>query len=236
MARCTDCSTPLCGVDLRRRGGKVLCADDLQKCEREEQDNAFRASLDKLAARLSARTDPTERALLLYVAPNLNRYVGQPLQPEELQLANATLAPLFTSPSPAFTYRTDTASVELTSTEALTSWAFAHPNAPAPVNLRLIKVLTWLRYTKLNRGSVRALRLRAGSYEGPTGDFQVGSSEPPVYLLEDGRPVSCYDETLTVDELTRIPSGMPDRYRWGFWPRHEVCGWLAGILGLSPGR
>jgi hypothetical protein len=35
-------------------------------------------------------------------------------------------------------------------------------------------------------GSIRAILVSPGSYEPPSGDFQVGSSTPPSWLLESG--------------------------------------------------
>jgi hypothetical protein len=193
VARCVDCDRPLCGIDLVRRGGQVLCADDARSRAQEAETERLRAALDRVSRSVAAHHDPTERAFLLYLAKNA---VPGAERVEDKELVRDTLRSLVPDPGPALAYSPDGESIRLSSPAALAAWAFAHPNAPAPVVLPVVKIVQYMEWLKLPRGRIRALCIAKESYEAPTGDFQIGRTEPPAYLLEDGTIVSAYNGYL----------------------------------------
>ncbi len=174
----------------------------------------------RLSRQLLTHTDLTERALLLYVAGS--PVYGQP-SPDEKSLIDQTLWTLLPKPTTAFKRGPNW--VELTSTAELATWAFAHRNAPTPTQLRVVNTLEWLRYFKLPRGTLPALRIARGSYEPPSGDSQSGSRTRPTYLLQDGSMVQTGDHI----EVGRMGGSS------GPFGRSDDAGWkaLAATLKLD---
>ena len=204
VARCVDCGGPLCGMDLRRRGGQVLCATDVQARESAEEADRFRDSLDKLVASARSHSDPTARALFLYVhGPIYPRYEpNQGPRGDDAKAIADTVRNLLTHASPVFRYQPGNGWVQLSSPAALAKWAFAHPNAPRPEALRVVKILQYVEWLKIPRGSVPGLRIAEATYEAPTGDFRTGTSKPATYLLEDGRIGVPYNGYIEEQHLT----------------------------------
>lgn len=68
VAQCTDCARPLCGVDLVRRDGQVLCADDVRTRKKTADDTLLRATLDRLTRHAEQYGDPADRAFVLHLS------------------------------------------------------------------------------------------------------------------------------------------------------------------------
>ena len=218
VGRCVDCDRPLCWIDLVRRDGRVLCADDArartiaaeQKARAADTD-ALEDLLDRIAQEARGCPDPTERAFVLALAKGRippTALGGHQARAEHQKLARDMLLSVLTEPSPAFAFSPQLNWVEVASAPALAAWAFDHPRAPKPESLRVVTIIQYLERFKIPRGRVQALRLSDEQYEAPTGDFRVGTTVPPTYLLRTGVVVARYRNFIESKQLDSPAGGV----------------------------
>ncbi len=67
VAKCIPCNRPLCDLHVVWRDGQVLCTLHAAVVDDAAATRRLQATLEGVAARVSARTDPNERALLLFL-------------------------------------------------------------------------------------------------------------------------------------------------------------------------
>ena len=224
VAGCVVCHRPLCDLHVVWRDGQVFCTDDAAAVDDAAASRRLRATLDALAARVSVRTDPNERALLLFLARDglpawTTGIVGerspQGSKPFDLvaddrpirgrRMVRDLLFALLPEPTAAFRYSAESNWLELTSGSAFAAWAFAHPNAPRLTRLPVVRCIRHAEVLSLPLRHVSGLLVAGSSFQAPTGDAPEGTYTPPSYLLGSGAVVPLHNGYLQPGDVSTTP-------------------------------
>ncbi len=223
VAGCILCDRPLCDLHVVWRDGQVLCTDHAAIVDDAAATRRLQAALDGVAARVSARIDPDERALLLFLGRDglpagttglvEQRPPGASVDPLAhdwrvwgRRMVRDMLFTLLPEATAAFKYSAESNWLELTSGSAFAAWAFAHPNAPRLTRLPVVRRIGHAELLSLPLRHVPGLLIAGASYEAPTGDVPDGSYTPPRYLLESGAVVTLRNGYLQRGDVPTTPS------------------------------
>lgn len=235
VATCQQCGKPLCGEHMREWHGRIYCHADRQelaaadartkaidKCTafcRELQDYGQRVSdplLRKAVVKASFSATQGRRwrpagvvAEGATYADGWDLFMDAREHAEVRTMLSAVLSALGFGPERSPESWVYDRAIDDDEYAALVRLAFerARPGEVKSLPMRKHLSLFGKRLRERDRpaGSIRAILVSPGSYQPPSGDFQVGSGTPPSWLLESGYVWSgggrLYDDFARTGEL-----------------------------------
>jgi hypothetical protein len=212
VATCQQCGKPLCGNHMHKWHGRIYCRTHREelaaadaKTKAIDECTAFCKELQDYGQRVS---DPLLRKAVVKASFSAVNSHGRPVgvvaeggidahgwdrilrdvrdYAEVRTMLSAALSALGFGPEPSPGSWILDRVIDDDEYAALVRLAFERARPGEVKSLPMRKHLALFGKRDLPAGSIRAILLSPGSYQPPSGDFQVGSGTPASWLLESG--------------------------------------------------